>query len=269
MSVDWRVACACCVGFEDASHVFAATTLRTRRPEKRRPDTYVTRKPGGVPTMFVGGIGRGQTKVRQRMCQLLESDAAPVLLDDTARRFLAEARKAYLARNLSQDFVIDQGREVLILIWLGCATNEALACLLRSRGLKAAPTGPGTEVHQDGPLTLPLSSGGWASNEGMNCVNWFWSAPRMTDMSASALQDSFDRPSIDARTKTDCKSLSPLNNQIFLCNSRTDPGDSWAAEGLWRKSMLRLIWRQISRLRQGRMSHSPHAGAQKYQKTER
>ena len=110
----------------------------------------MTRKPGGVPTMFVGGIGRGHTKVRQRMCQLLESDAAPVLLDDTARRFLAEARKAYLARNLSQDFVIDQGREVLILTWLGCATNEALACLLRSRGLKAAPTGPGTEVHQDG-----------------------------------------------------------------------------------------------------------------------
>ena len=68
----------------------------------------MTRKPGGVPTMFVGGIGRGHTKVRQRMCQLLESDEAPVLLDDTARRFLAEARKAYLARNLSQDFVIDQ-----------------------------------------------------------------------------------------------------------------------------------------------------------------
>lgn len=130
--------------------LFAGRTWRVDEIDEEQKAIYVTRTSGGIPPMFVGGVGRVHTKVRQRMRLLLESDEVPVFLDDTARRFLAEARKAYAARNLSQDCVIDQGREALILTWLGDITNEALACLLRSRGLKAAPSGPGIEVQKDG-----------------------------------------------------------------------------------------------------------------------
>lgn len=86
------------------------------------------------------------------MRQLLESNEMPVFLDETARRFLDEGRKAYAARALADEFVIDQGREVQIMTWLGDASNEVLACLLRCRGHVAAASGPGIEVTK-GTLT--------------------------------------------------------------------------------------------------------------------
>ena len=67
-------------------------------------------------------------------------------MDEVARRFLAEGRKYYAERNLANDFVVDQGREVVLLTWLGDAANEALACLLRRRGYSANAAGPGIEV---------------------------------------------------------------------------------------------------------------------------
>ena len=129
--------------------LFAGKTWRVDEVDDGQKAIYVTRTSGGVPPMFNGGVGRTHTRVRQRMRLLLESNEMPVFLDPVAQRFLSEARQAYLARNLSTEFVIDQGREVLILTWLGDASNEALACLLRSRGIAAAPAGPGIEVQKD------------------------------------------------------------------------------------------------------------------------
>lgn len=130
--------------------LFAGRTWRVEEVDEEQKTIYVSKTSGGVPPMFVGGIGRVHTRVRQRMRQLLESTEEPVFLDETARRFLAQARMAYTARNLAQDFVIDQGGEVLILTWQGDSTNEALACLLRSRGFMAMQSGPGIEVQKNG-----------------------------------------------------------------------------------------------------------------------
>jgi ATP-dependent Lhr-like helicase len=80
------------------------------------------------------------------MRQLLESFDVPPFLDEVAKRFLAEGRASYAARNLANDFVVDQGCEVVLLTWLGDAANEALACLLRRRGYSANAAGPGIEV---------------------------------------------------------------------------------------------------------------------------
>lgn len=129
--------------------LFAGKTWRVNEVDDQQKTIFVTRTSGGVPPMFTGGTGRVHTRVRQRMRKLLKSEEMPVFLDGVARRFLSEARQAYAAKNLSQELLIDQGNEILIMTWLGDDANEALACLLRDRGFTAVPDGPGVEVQKD------------------------------------------------------------------------------------------------------------------------
>jgi ATP-dependent helicase Lhr and Lhr-like helicase len=126
--------------------LFAGKTWRVDEVDEQQKAIFVTRAKGGVPPAFLGGLGRTHTKVRQRMRELLEGTAVPPFLDETAKGFLAEAREDYARHNLASEFVLDQGREVVLLTWLGDAANEAIACLLIRRGFVAVPSGPGVEV---------------------------------------------------------------------------------------------------------------------------
>jgi ATP-dependent helicase Lhr and Lhr-like helicase len=126
--------------------LFAGKTWRVDEVDEQQKTIYVTRAKGGVPPLFSGGVGRTHTKVRQRMRELLEGTEMPLFLDETAKGFLVEARDVYARHNLKTEFVIDQGREVLLLTWLGDAANEAIACLLIRRGFVATLSGPGVEV---------------------------------------------------------------------------------------------------------------------------
>lgn len=126
--------------------LFAGKTWRVEDIDDEQKTIFVVRAGGGAPPMFSGGAGRTHTKVRQRMRQLLESPELPPYLDEVAKRFLTEARANYATRGLSTTFVVDQGREVLLLTWLGDSANEAIACLLQRRGLTATAGGPGVEV---------------------------------------------------------------------------------------------------------------------------
>ena len=114
--------------------------------DEEQKTIFVIRSGGGAPPLFSGGAGRTHTRVHQRMRQLLESSDLPPFLDEVARLFLTEGRANYVARNLANDFCVDQGRELVLLTWLGDAANEALACLLRLRGYTANSAGPGIEV---------------------------------------------------------------------------------------------------------------------------
>jgi ATP-dependent Lhr-like helicase len=84
------------------------------------------------------------------MRRLLESSESLPFLDEVAQRFLAEGRKQYADRALSTEFVLNQGRELMLLTWLGDSANEAIAALLIRRGFVANPAGPGVEVRLDG-----------------------------------------------------------------------------------------------------------------------
>jgi ATP-dependent Lhr-like helicase len=126
--------------------LFAGKTWRVEEVDEEQKTIYVTRSKGGVPPLFSGGVGRTHTKVRQRMRELLTGNDALPFLDATAQQFLAEAREAYARHNLATEFILDQGREVLLMTWLGDAANEAIACLLIRRGFVAGPSGPGVEV---------------------------------------------------------------------------------------------------------------------------
>lgn len=126
--------------------LFAGKTWRVDEVDEQQKTIYVTRAKGGVPPAFSGGIGRTHTKVRQRMRELLEMPTELAFLDETAKKLVAEGRDWYIRLNLSTEFAIDQGRELVLLTWLGDAGNEAIACLLIRRGFVATASGPGVEV---------------------------------------------------------------------------------------------------------------------------
>lgn len=121
--------------------LFAGKTWLVEDIDDAQKTIFVVRSGGGIPPLFSGGAGRTHTRVHQRMRQLLESSDMPPFLDDVAGRFLLEGRRSYVARNLANVFVIDQGREVVFLTWLGDAANEALASLLRWRGYTVSAAG--------------------------------------------------------------------------------------------------------------------------------
>ncbi len=133
--------------------LFAGRTWRVDEVDEEQKAIYVTRTSGGVPPLFSGGVGRTHTRVRQKMRALLESQEVPAFLDETAKKLLAEARDFYGRMELAQTVVLDQGREVQLLTWLGDAANEAIACLLIRRGFTATPSGPGVEVIKAGSST--------------------------------------------------------------------------------------------------------------------
>jgi ATP-dependent Lhr-like helicase len=126
--------------------LFAGKTWRVEEVDEPQKAIYVSRTSGGVPPLFSGGAGRTHSRVRQRMRQLLEENSSPSYLDETATKFLAEARAYYKRMDLSNCVFIDQGAEVMLMTWLGDASNEAIACLLIRRGFVATPAGPGVEV---------------------------------------------------------------------------------------------------------------------------
>ena len=126
--------------------LFGGKTWIVEEIDEEQKTIYVKRARGGAPPLFSGGIGRTHTRVHQRMRELLESKETPVFLDDMAKSFVAEARANYERRGLDSEFVVDQGREVMLMTWLGDSANEVIACLFQRRGLVATPAGPGVEV---------------------------------------------------------------------------------------------------------------------------
>lgn len=128
--------------------LFAGKTWLVEDIDEEQKTIYVVQAKGGIPPLFSGGSGRIHTKVRTRMRELLKSSQHLPYLDETAHRFVTEARKCYTHSNLASEFCIDQGRAVYLLTWLGDSANEAIACLLSRRGFLSVPSGPGVEVQK-------------------------------------------------------------------------------------------------------------------------
>jgi len=129
--------------------LFAGKTWLVESVDEEQKTIYVARAKGGTPPLFSGGAGRVHTKVRQEMRRLLDSTEQLPYLDEVARRFLEEGRKSFADRGLAKTCAVDQGRELVLLTWLGDSANEAIAALLTRRGLIATPGGPGVEVRLD------------------------------------------------------------------------------------------------------------------------
>jgi ATP-dependent Lhr-like helicase len=126
--------------------LFAGRTWLVEDVDDAHKTINVAPAKGGTPPLFNGSGGRVHTRVRQKMRSLYESDQALPFLDSAAQRFLDEGRAMYASLGLSERWCLDQGAQALLVTWLGDAANEAISCLLLSRGVRAVPTRLGVEV---------------------------------------------------------------------------------------------------------------------------
>lgn len=129
--------------------LFAAKTWLVDSVNEADKVIHLTKASGGAPPVFTMSGGQVHSMVRQRMRELLESNNELPFLDTAAQRFLTEARVAYQALNLGTEIVLDSPKSMLLFTWMGSATNEALACMLRAHGMKAFPAGPTIDIGKD------------------------------------------------------------------------------------------------------------------------
>jgi ATP-dependent Lhr-like helicase len=128
--------------------LFGGRTWLVEQIDEAQKVIQVSPAKGGAPPLFNGGGGRVHTKVRQRMREIFLSGDSLPFLDPTAQRFLSEGRKSFNELALSDRIILDQGSQAILLTWLGDDANEALACMLTARGLKAFSGRLGVEVQR-------------------------------------------------------------------------------------------------------------------------
>lgn len=126
--------------------LFGGRTWLVEDIDEEQKAIHVSPAKGGAPPLFNGGMGRVHTKVRQRMRDIYEGSSPAPFLDATAKRFVSEGQHAYTQLELDRRLLLDQGSTALLLTWLGDSANEALACLMMSRGLQAAAGRLGVEI---------------------------------------------------------------------------------------------------------------------------
>jgi ATP-dependent Lhr-like helicase len=126
--------------------LFGGRTWLVEDIDEEQKAIHVTPAKGGAPPLFSGGAGRVHSKVRQRMRDIYERKVSTPFLDTIANRFVTEGQGAYAQSELDQRLLLDQGSTALVLTWLGDSANEALACIMMSRGFKAATGRLGVEI---------------------------------------------------------------------------------------------------------------------------
>lgn len=126
--------------------LFGGRTWLVEDIDEAQKVIHVSHAKGGAPPLFSGGMGRVHTRVRQRMREIYEAAEPLPFLDSTAQRFVEEGRQTYQQAELGQRLMLDQGNTVLILTWLGDSGNEALTCLMMSRGFQASAGRLGVEI---------------------------------------------------------------------------------------------------------------------------
>ena len=130
--------------------LFGGRTWLIEEIDETHKTIHVAPTKGGAPPLFNGGGGRVHTRVRQRMRDLYLEEAPLPFLDPTAQRFISEGRESFNTLGLEGRVLLDQGSQALLLTWLGDSANEAIACLLMSRGVQAFPGRLGVEVQRGG-----------------------------------------------------------------------------------------------------------------------
>jgi len=126
--------------------LFGGRTWLVEQVDDSQKTIYASAAKGGVPPMFNGTGGQVHTRVRQTMRELYRGGLTPGFLDPTAQRFLQEARNTHDQLGLDGKVFLDQGSEILLLTWQGDSANEAIACLLNSRGFAAQAGSLGVEI---------------------------------------------------------------------------------------------------------------------------
>ena len=126
--------------------VFAGRTWLVNDVDDVEKVIHVSAAKGGAPPLFSGSGGRVHTQVRQRMRQIYASEAALPYLDEVAQRFVDQGRACFRTLDLSTQWLLEGGRDGTLVTWLGDSANEAIGCLLVSRGVDASAGQLGVDV---------------------------------------------------------------------------------------------------------------------------
>ena len=130
--------------------LFGGRTWLIEAIDEEHKTIHVAPAKGGAPPLFNGGGGRVHTRVRERLRNMYRARDPLPFLDPTAQRFLGEGREAFAQLGLSDCLLLDQGSQAILLTWLGDPANEAIACLLMSRGVHASTGRLGVEIQRAG-----------------------------------------------------------------------------------------------------------------------
>ena len=126
--------------------LFAAKTWRVEEIDEESKAIFVSRHVAGRPPKFDGGGGQVHDRVRARMRELYRGSERLPYLDEIAQELLREGRNAYQAYDLDSQLLIQNGASALLFTWLGDRANEAIAAMLRQRGLMPVLSGPAIEI---------------------------------------------------------------------------------------------------------------------------
>ncbi len=126
--------------------LFAAKTWHVDEVDDESKSIFVTHHKTGKAPPFNSPGGAIHDRVRQRMRELYEEKSDLGFLDETAKRLIAEGRSAYSRFSLATNVFASAGSTHLLFTWLGDAKNEALAMMLRTKGLSVSLVGPALEI---------------------------------------------------------------------------------------------------------------------------
>jgi ATP-dependent Lhr-like helicase len=126
--------------------LFAAKTWLVEEVDDESKSILVTHHKTGKAPPFNSAGGAIHDGVSQRMRELYEKAQEPSFLDDTATQLFAEGRAAYSRFTLNSNLFVSAGNSHLLFTWLGDAKNEALAMMLRKKGLSVSLVGPALEI---------------------------------------------------------------------------------------------------------------------------
>jgi ATP-dependent Lhr-like helicase len=170
--------------------IFAGKSWRIKSINDSNRTIEVTFYGKGRPPVFTGSGFCIDTVIRKRMLELYESDAMPSFADANTKNFLREGREQFLRYNLSKNKIVEQGRDTVILTWLGDRANHTLQILLKYHDVTAYTGGLGLTVPGRSPgeviKTLknikreprPSLQKALGKSENLFVEKWDWALPR-------------------------------------------------------------------------------------------
>lgn len=122
--------------------IFCGRRWRVLDVDETTPTILVAPDARGRPPRFGGDASDLHDTIVDRMRCVYLRDDQPAYLDQTALRFLREARATFSKQGLTASSILTQsGDETILVPWRGTVATETLALALTAAGLPATPWG--------------------------------------------------------------------------------------------------------------------------------
>lgn len=111
----------------DSYLIFAGKRWKVREVNEQQKAIIVVPNKGGTPPLFSGDDMRIHEEIRQKMREILQSNEPMPFLDKNAAELLNEARFHYAQYNLARNFMIKEGKNILLFLWSSDIVHDTLS----------------------------------------------------------------------------------------------------------------------------------------------